>query len=110
MSTKRDRLDEDGLPLEELMHIVQDVTSQKKSMRDKRKYCKTKYPDFVDRYPMLFEKVCEDEFDMNRFVYMMSLKQQILNKEQTLESASVQVGQKLFDVYVKPIVDAQNNK
>lgn len=107
MSNKRDRLDEDGLRPNELMQIVSEVVALKTSTREKRKFCKSTYPDFVDRYPMLFEKVCEDDFDMTRFNYMMGLKQQILDKKETVDSASVQVGQKLFDIYVKPIVDAQ---
>lgn len=105
MSNKRDRVDDDGLPINEIMHIVKDVASQNKSMREKQKYCKRIYPDFVDRYPMLYEKVCEDDFDMNRFMYMMSLKEKIERREHTVESASIEVGQKLYDVYVKPIVD-----
>lgn len=110
MSNKRERLDEDGLPINELMHIVKDVTSSNKSSREKQKYCKRNYPDFVDRYPMLFEKVCEDDFDMNRFMYMMQLKEKIQNREHTVESASIEVGQTLFDIYVKPIVDKNKDQ
>lgn len=110
MSNKRDRLDEEGLPLDELMSIVKDIVSSKKTSRDKQKYCKRTYPDFVDRYPMLFEKVCEDNFDMERFIYMMELKEKIQKREHTIESASVEVGQKLFDEYVKPIVDQNKDE
>lgn len=109
-SNKRDRIDEEGLPLDELMHIVESVVTLNKSMREKRNYCKRAYPDFVDRYPMLYEKVCEDNFDMERFKYMMSLKHQINTKKETVETASVKVGQKLFDIYIKPFVDQEKEK
>ncbi len=110
MSSKRERLDEEGLPNDELIHIVRTVASMNKSMREKRKYCQASFPDFVDRYPMLYEKVCEDGFDMNRFMYMMNLKNQIQKKAQTVDSASKIVGQRLFDEYVKPIVDGKSEK
>lgn len=107
MSNKRDRLDEEGIPLNELVHIVEDIVSLNKTQREKREYCKRAYPDFIDRYPMLYEKVCEDDFDMERFKYMLNLKHQINNKKETVETASVKVGQKLFDIYVKPFVDKE---
>lgn len=110
MSNKRERLDEEGLSNDELIRIVQTVASMRKSMREKRKYCQETYPDFVDRYPMLYEKACDDNFDMNRFMYMMGLRSQIANKTHTVDSASAEVGQALFDVYVKPIVDASKEK
>lgn len=110
MSNKRDRLNEEGLPNEEIIQIVHTLATLHKGMRDKRKYGQTNFPDFVDRYPALFEKVCEDNFDMGRFMYMMGLKTQITNKTQTVDSASKIVGQALFDVYVKPIVDANKDK
>lgn len=110
MSNKRERLDEEGLPNDVLIHIVRTVSSLRKNMRDKRKFCQTMYPDFVDRYPMLYEKVCEDDFDMNRFMYMMGLKTQIQNNTHTVDSASAIVGQRLFNEYVKPIVDANKEK
>lgn len=54
---------------------------------------------------MLYEKICEDDFDMDRFKYMIELREQIHKKQQTVESASMEVGQRLFNIYVKPIVD-----
>lgn len=110
MSAKRERLDEDGLPLDELMRIVKEVASMNKNEREKRRYCQNTYPDFVDRYPMLYEKVCENGFDMERFMYMMNLRHQIQEKKHTVDSASAIVGQRLFDVYVKPIVDKNGDK
>lgn len=110
MSNKRERLDEEGMTRNEILHIVNAVAALNKPMREKRKYCQSTYPDFVDRYPMLFEKVCEDGFDMNRFLYMMGLKEQIETKVHTVESASAEVGQALFNTYVKPIVDMSKEK
>ena len=99
---KRDRSEVESLPSEELLSIVHDVRENKHTTKERAHLCRTKYPDFVERYPHLFEMICEPEFDLARFEYMIRLRDDIQERKRTLEDASKEIGQNLFDVYVKP--------
>jgi len=95
-------VDETSLTADEIIKIVSEMRDMDALPKDRARYFKNKYPDFVERYPMLFEMACQTSFDMERFEYMINLKMKIDKKEDTVENASKEVGQKLFDTYVKP--------
>jgi hypothetical protein len=99
--TKRDRLEEHGLDSDEMLRIVSEMCAYEGNERRKRAEFEVKYPDFVDRYPVLFKMACEPNFDVGRFKYMIGLRDDVLSRKTTLEDASKEVGQKMFDVYVK---------
>ena len=61
-----------------------------------------KYHDFRDKYPTIFEKVLENSLDMDRFNYMLGMASKIDNKELSNHDASVKVGERLVDEFVKP--------
>lgn len=61
-----------------------------------------KYSDFRDNYPTIFEKVLDNTLDIERFNYMINMANKIDNKEMTNYDASVKVGERLVDEFVKP--------
>jgi hypothetical protein len=99
--SKRNRLDEDGLPSDEIMTIVREIREYTGSDKRRKAEFEKKYPDFVERYPMLFQLACEPTFDLDRLEYMIKLRESIKTQETTLEDASKEIGQKMFDIYVK---------
>lgn len=93
---------------EEIMRIVDDIRScidggmVAGGENARRQQFEKKYPEFADRHRHLFDMVCEDEFDRDRLKYMLAMRDSIEKNKISFEDASKEVGQKMFDVYVKP--------
>lgn len=85
-----------------IVQIVKEIYEYNGTQKDKMRIFEKKYTDFKDRYPTLFELSCSSDFDFQRFQYMMKLREQVITKERTLDNASAEVGQNMFNVYVKP--------
>ena len=71
----------------------------------KQKYM-INFVDLHGKYPTLFFQILENPstFPMYRLDEMLSLKKKIESKETTNERASIQVGQKYYDEFVKDTV------
>jgi hypothetical protein len=93
----------------EIRRIVKEIRDSKKS--HKEVFYEDKYPDFIDKYPKLFEMCCDQNTDINTLYFMIDMLEKIQKNQMTEHVASVSVGQKLFDSYVKPVVgeDAGSN-
>lgn len=68
------------------------------------------HTEFFTAYPTLAKLVSEDpyNFDMNRLLEMLNLKDRVANKEISYSDASTGLGVKYYDEYVKD--DIKNNK
>ena len=62
------------------------------------------YGDFFDKYPTLFHMVSNNpyNFEMNRLTEMLNLKNKVKNNEVSYKDASVGIGYKYYDEFVKP--------
>jgi hypothetical protein len=58
---------------------------------------------FHEMYPTLFLKMFEANFDFNNFQTMMGLLNRMGDKSLTQHQASVIVGQRMVDKYIKPV-------
>jgi hypothetical protein len=105
---KRDRISEDALPSSQIKMIVDDIVAHTGSVADRKRVFSKKYPEFVDRYPALFGTACEPGFDYNRFLYMMGMLDKVTTRQSTLDDASKEVGQALFDQYVAPVINEKS--
>lgn len=101
---KRERDTMTDLSSDAIRAIVREIIASRGTEKEKVAKFEKVYPDFAMRYSVLFKLACAPDFDMPRLDYMLGLRDQITNNERTLENASVEVGQTLFDHYVKPIV------
>ena len=87
----------------------------KKAMEENKEECIKKtlevHGDFFDKYPTLFHMVSNNpyNFEMNRLVEMLNLKTKVTNKEVSYKDASVGLGYKYYDEYVKPTLDKNDN-
>lgn len=97
---KRKR-DDSQLASPVLIEIVKEIQSFNGTTKERTAFFEKKYPDFVSKYNYLFKMACESDFDFERFAYMLNLRDQITAQQVTLEDASKEVGQKMFDVYIK---------
>ncbi len=71
-----------------------------------------KYGNFRERYPTLFQLIVDNsgQFEERRLLEMLRMRERVSNSNISYENASIQIGQKYFDEYVKPIVDTNGKK
>lgn len=75
-----------------------------------KKQRKSKYevfsimPDFCEKYPALFNMAYDegDAMDSNRLEMMLRMTERIASGNDTFKRASEEIGQTMFDEYVKP--------
>ena len=90
---------------EEYLYEVIKCINECKSFQDvktKEMHYVLKYPNLSNMYPMIFKKACEKDFDYEKFVWMMSLIKGVNEKNVTQHNASIEVGERLVDEYIKP--------
>ena len=96
-----DYMDDTQLSQDSIKNIISEIQRTPQNKEKRVEYFTLKYADFAERYPILFDMACRDEFDYEKFNYMMRIRGQIEKKERTIEHASVEVGQKFYDMYMK---------
>jgi enolase len=84
--------------------IIMNNTEEFSNEKNKIKYYIEKYPKLSNEYPMIFKKACEPNFDFSKFVWMTNMVHDINKNEITQHDASVKVGERLVDEYVKPLI------
>lgn len=100
--TKRPREEDDEkISSAELVSIVQDIQSHPGNEHTRQQVFEKKYSKFAVAYPFLFKMACEETFDYDRFKYMLELRDKIDASKVSFEDASKEVGQRMFDTYVK---------
>lgn len=77
------------------------------SSTSKKRHFAKMHPDFAEKYPFLFNKCCETK-DIETMEYMINMFKNVQENKITEHVASVNVGQKLYNDYVKPVVDVDS--
>ena len=69
----------------------------------------------IEKYNYLYKNVnsifngcLKGEMDINVLTYMINQAKNIKNNKISQEDASVKIGEKLVDTYVKPLIDKEN--
>jgi len=91
--------------MEKIIFEIVNDTSFDDDSEKKLAFYIDKYNALHKQFPMLLQKACEKEFDYERFQWMMQMKSKVDNNEITQHDASTQVGQKLVDTYVEPLLN-----
>jgi hypothetical protein len=89
---------------EEIIHII--LTNPNKQTKAQ---FKDTYPEFFRRCPVLSEKLFDPNIDKGMLHYMLQQKQQIMEQGVTEHEASVNVGNRLVNQYVKPMLNKETN-
>lgn len=71
---------------------------------------KTALGAFVTQYPTLFQAAVEPYFDQSKLNFMLGVMDNMAEKGMSQHQASVIVGQKLADAYVKPMINGSSKK
>jgi hypothetical protein len=109
-SNKRQRIGPDGLSSAEIMNIIHEIRAFEGSPKDRTETFERKYPDFAKHYNHLFDMACQTTFDMEKLEYMIAMRDRVRAGGVSVEDASKEVGQKFFDIYVKPKIDELDKK
>lgn len=87
--------------------IIQDILSNPN--KQSKTQFQTTYPEFFRRCPVLSEKLFDPKMDRGMLRYMLQQKQQIMEQGVTEHDASVNVGNRLVNQYVKPLLNSETN-
>lgn len=110
MTTKRNRETPDHLSSSDIRKIVLEISCSAGHPKDKETKFRKKYHDFAELYPALFEMACTPNFDISKLLYMLELRDKVIQNETSVEDASKVVGETLFDEYVKPVLSKATPK
>lgn len=94
----------------ELKNIVIEIAADELnygSSEKKHAYYRSKYPAIGEKYKVLIQKACEPNFEIEKFMWMIDMKNQIDDKKITTHDASVEVGKVLVDEYIAPKLNVQ---
>jgi hypothetical protein len=71
--------------------------------------------EMIEKYNYLYKNVnsifnicLKGDMDINVLTYMINQAKNIKNNKISQEDASVKIGEKLVDTYVKPLIDKEN--
>jgi hypothetical protein len=104
MSSSSHKKEEEEEPcLEEI--ITEIVKTTQMDEHDKIKYFVSKYPITSDKNPILIKKACGENFDMDRFLWMLKMSESVGEKKISQHDASVKVGEMLVDQHIKPLLE-----
>ena len=92
---------------DKILEIAKEIKYSSKA--DKVKYFSHKYSEFSKTYPVLFKICCDDKNDMAQLEFMINMLKDIQQNKITEHVASANVGQKLYDSYVKPVIAEPDN-
>ena len=93
---------------EEILEIIDTIHKSGSSVSEREAINKTRFSEFIKRYPMLFMMACEDHYDKSVLSYMMNMRNKVLSDECSVESASRVIGNKFFNKFVSPVVNDLN--
>jgi hypothetical protein len=110
MKRSRSEQADTNFTAEDIKRIVMEIVCAAGMPKDKEIMFRKRHPDFAERYPALFLMACEPNFDMRKLSFMLDMMSKIDKQETTLDAASKEVGQTLFDEYVAPILPNAQTK
>ena len=107
--SKRER-EESSLTSDEIVQIINDIVASTIPPANKKSVFRKKYPEFIDRYPVLFDMATQPNFDMSRLQMMLRLRDSVVENNISQFDASAKVGKVLYDAYVKDILPDEKKK
>jgi hypothetical protein len=89
---------------DDIIAIVREIAASNAPVKERARTFGRRYTEFAEAFPHLFEMATSPNFDVERLIYMLELRARIQANETTVDKASTEIGQKMFDVYVKDMV------
>ena len=89
---------ERSIYIESQVYMVRKFVAEHKTDSEIRVFC----PEFALNYPTLFEYALKPNFDISNFRIMLTLLNHMGDNNMSQHQASVIVGQRMSDKYIKP--------
>ena len=86
----------DGLSNEELLKIVDDITTR---INNNEQIDKNEYSKFKERYTHLYDMITSDKFDKDNFIKMLKMREKVLSGEKDIKSSSEEISTQFFKKY-----------
>jgi hypothetical protein len=97
--------DRDDMSSQEIIAIVEEIRASPLKQKEKESAFERKYPEFYKSYSAILQMACQPDFDREQFAYMMAMRERIREKNISFDEASKEVGQNLYDKFVKPVIE-----
>lgn len=68
------------------------------------------YPNFKEKYPVLFKCACDGRLDLNNLQFMLDVLERMETEGVSQYDASAEVGQMLYSKYVEPALKDKENQ
>jgi len=96
-----------------LLKFAKEEENNKLREENKGEYiqkCGNNYKSLITKYPSLFYKIIDDpeNFEIERLIQMLNLKQKIDNKEISHKNASEDLGNKYYNEFVKSKIEKKD--
>ena len=75
---------------------------QKRKRGESADHISQTHGPFREKYPKFFDKLMEDNVDTQQMQYIIGMYEKVQRQKTTFDDASKQIGQRMFDQYVKP--------
>jgi|SaaInlStandDraft_1057018.scaffolds.fasta_scaffold280210_1 hypothetical protein len=90
------------LILKEVESILEKNKSNTLPLTEYKEKLTKEHKDLSEAYPGIFDMSMNNTMDLERLKFMLSMWDKVDNSEMTEHDASVEVGQRLVDDFVKP--------
>lgn len=81
-----------------------DIIKEILNDQNNKSYYENKYPDFFLKCPVLSNNIFKPHFDKKMLGFMLKQKLHIVENGLSEHDASVNVGSRLVDTYIKPVI------
>jgi hypothetical protein len=85
---------------DEIEQIVTRISES--TFQDKQIHFAEIYPDFAKRFPRIFEMACSHRGNVSHLSFMLDKLRDIKRNQTNQYDASVQVGERLANAYIRP--------
>jgi hypothetical protein len=85
-------------------------TIKDKNLMNRELAVADRFPDFWKNYPFLVKKLVKDNQDLGMLELMLSKIDKINNNETSMAAVEYDLGNKLADKYLKPVIDKENKE
>ena len=102
---------------EEILNVVLEIQEQRSTLQaenasisedDIKRNIMERHQDFAMNHPATFISSAEGTLDIEKMRYMVGMANKVRNKKISQHDASVEIGTRLVDQYVKPVLDKKS--
>lgn len=99
------KVDELKNVINNIKNIIKDLENKEiNDLKARENYFWDNHGELMNRYPFLVSQLCSSNDD-SMLDYMLNQIEQMEKGNKTNKETDVQVGQKIVDTYVKPVID-----